>query len=134
MACTAIDSLKTCAIRTDSIIAEVEPSVLAAVVRGNSFVPAQRLKINLRTVAIMADFMSSVVKIVLGFSITRKVKLRMFVDKATLVAWVVYHCLKTTDVGAKDIRYNWLSHSFFLFSLLIINLQTQASLIYTSRQ
>ena len=82
----------------------------------------------------MADFMSSVVKIVLGFSITRKVKLRMFVDKATLVAWVVYHCLKTTDVGAKDIRYNWLSHSFFLFSLLIINLQTQASLIYTSRQ
>ena len=68
----------------------------------------------------MADFMSSVVKIVLGFSITRKVKLRMFVDKATLVAWIVYHCLKTTDVGAKDIRYNWLSHSYFL-SIFVIN-------------
>ena len=116
----AIESPLTRAIRTDSIIAEVEPDVLTAVVRGGSIIPAHLCKINLRTVPIMADFLSSFFHLVTYFSKAFHVELMLFVDKATFVARVVDDCLKTTDIGVKDIRYDGLSHSlFFLYSLLI---------------
>lgn len=113
VACTAIEPCLTRAILTFVIIAEVEPDVLTAVVRGKFIIPAPLCEIKRLTVPIMTEFQSSVINIVIRFSKAPIVKLVKIVDVATFVAWVVHYRVKTTDVGVKDIRYYRLSHSCY---------------------
>ena len=118
--CSTIKSLVTLAIGADSIVAKIEPDILAAVVRADSIIPPHLSYIYSRTVPIMTDLLSSLLWTVIVLSLTRSIKLMLIVQEAAIVTWVFDYRFEAPYVFLEKIVHNGLTHILALFLFLVL--------------
>ena len=119
VASATIKPLIALTIRTNAIIAEIEPDILAAIIRADTIVPAHGRHVYLCPVAVMADSGAPLLEIVVLLANPIIRKLDLIIQKATIVTWVVDGRFEPSNVGIEKAVEDWLAHIefgiFFVF-------------------